>query len=267
MFDTLNMILHLTQERMKKNIFEVQKALDRSFTIRQEIGLNDLFSASKVADNPAAIKSREIQIYITRFLQNPNYRYDAPCPFSTNTIKNLIFWDNYLCSWNSTPLALKYMNPKTPVSVITNASGIGWGVTSNIMNVCGTWDETMKNESSNCKEAISLLNAPKLQSAYWRNEKIRIQLKNMTTKAIYTNGGTTVNSKLLNLAKEWWGIAIENKISAGIEAAQALFQVTKQILGSSESRSISLSTEPSNKPPFFSRAGSPIFRDECSTTL
>ncbi|PVU98494.1 hypothetical protein BB560_005661, partial [Smittium megazygosporum] len=61
-----------------------------------------------------------------------NYRYNALCKVSRDTIEDLQWWNTQLDSWNISPLMLKPADPNAPVSATTDASGTGWGITSDI---------------------------------------------------------------------------------------------------------------------------------------
>ncbi|PVU84490.1 hypothetical protein BB560_007349 [Smittium megazygosporum] len=58
-------------------------------------------------------------------LQLQNYRYDAPCKVSRDTIEDLQWWNTQLDSWNISPLMLKPADPNAPVSTTNKASGTG----------------------------------------------------------------------------------------------------------------------------------------------
>ncbi|OMJ10136.1 hypothetical protein AYI69_g10365 [Smittium culicis] len=125
LFDTAKISIHLTQERTKKIRREVRRARHQQLTTRQAMGINGLFSAAATAIGTAAIKSRELQMDISKALTKPHYWYDSHCPLSENTIKDLIWWEEQINVWNSSPMMLKPVDPNAPVSATADASETG----------------------------------------------------------------------------------------------------------------------------------------------
>ncbi|PVU95152.1 hypothetical protein BB559_002827 [Furculomyces boomerangus] len=124
-----------------KNLgFTINKEKSITTPKQKAVGLNRLFSAAATAVGPSAIKSRELQLNITEELQKNRCQYNALCPLSLETIKDLRWWNNQMEKWNSSPIIMRLHNPNEYVHATTDASGTGWGITSQYMLLAGTWE-------------------------------------------------------------------------------------------------------------------------------
>ncbi|PWA00824.1 hypothetical protein BB558_003111 [Smittium angustum] len=162
-----------------------------------------------VAIGPAAIKSRELQLDN----RSPGkVQLQIQCPVFTISYGSGRF---QVTEATDKQLERITLNAETttsiaPVSATTDASETG------TMSLVGIWNPQIQKGSSKYKETVTLLHSLKTHAPYWRKMKIRMQTENITTKAFFTKGGTTANRKLLNLAKEWWDITMENNICVNI---------------------------------------------------
>jgi len=119
----------------------------------------------------------------------------------TKTLRDAITW--WTRSQNLTR-EVSFRKNKDTVTVVTDASTVGWGGTVRDIPVCGVWTESEKSLHINCLEMLGVKRTLEHTQVSLQGKHLALHTDNTTVKAYLLKQGGTVSSALNVLTAEVW---------------------------------------------------------------
>ena len=199
-FDSVNMSITLTKEKFLK-IVHLCDSLCKNLhpTIREVAKVIGNLVASFPAVPYGQLHYRKLEHNKIIALKRNKGNFDAPIQLSDDSIVELKWWiDNIHCSFS--PIH----TPKIDITIYTDASKLGWGITDGINPSGGQWDKD---------EAMEHINVLELEANYIgivtycggkTFKHVRVMTDNTTAIAYINNKGGIKSSKCNDIAKKIW---------------------------------------------------------------
>lgn len=218
--DTTTMELIVPREKLRKISRECYSAIRAGvLPARKLASLLGLLQSVTAAINLGTLHSRNLQRLLgPRHFLNA---WNASVPLNEDARADLLWWASHARDWNGRPLPLS--PPPPTVTIMTDASEVGWGIVTPHQTLSGYWPSAVAGNSSNWRELWTACRAVIWASRHHPGESLLLLTDNTTTVAALNRQGTTACEQLLLLARE-----------ALISAARASLSIRAAYLPGSE---------------------------------
>ena len=200
-FNTKTMKISLPQEKLNKLMTRVRQAeLQKKRSCRWVASLLGKMTSVIPAIGEALLHIRYLQADLAKSLRRHNNNWEKECKMSTQGKQELSWWKNWMVKNNGLPIHKK--KTEAPQIIIhVDASDIGWGVHSKLIQVNGYWKEAEKDQSINVRELRTIYMALKLHSKKLdTGSTIKMFTDNITALKYVTKAGGTSSPILQDLA-------------------------------------------------------------------
>lgn len=159
----------------------------------------------------ALLHVRHMQRDLAKSLRLNHNQWDKSCHLSQEAKKEIIWWKTFLIQKNGLPIH-KLIVAEPTLKFYVDASDIGWGVTSNIIQTEGFWAKEEKEDSINVRELKTIYYALLIHAKKIENVTINIYSDNMTALKYVTKAGGTASFQLQDLAVKIQDICNQNQL-------------------------------------------------------
>lgn len=210
--DTVSMTLALPSDKVTDLRRSVADMLQRQETIsvRELSSLLGKASASAMAVTGMRLRTRSLLRDLRRALAETAGHWEARCPLSEESLRELSTWQESIAEWNGRPVL-----PVPPQVVInTDASTDGWGavILARNLRTRGTFSLEEQPLHINDKELLAVEFALHAFRQEVINKAVLVRSDNMTTVAYLNHMGGTISPRLSAIAERIWRWALEHRI-------------------------------------------------------
>lgn len=199
----------LPQEKVLNIQRTVREIRARTFvSIREGMSLLGLMTAAIPAVPWAQFHSRPLQLQILNDWDHSDTGLDKKLRLTADTSSSLRWWEKI----SHLSIGSPWGNLPTK-SLTTDASPRGWGAHLDGSLFQGSWDDKMREESSNFRELLAVLESVRAAVVRLRGFHVKIFSDNSTTVAYINRQGGTRNAALMGLAYKIFAIAEKEFLS------------------------------------------------------
>ncbi|KAG2236264.1 hypothetical protein INT48_008624 [Thamnidium elegans] len=200
LFNTRTMKISLPIAKINKLLQRLRQV--ESPTIRScrwIASLLEKMTAVIPAIGEALLYVRHMQRDLAKALHNNHQQWDKACHLSQEGKNEIQWWEKFLIQKNGLPIH-KIIVSDPALKVYVDASDIGWGITSSLVQTAGFWTNEEKNDSINVRELKTIYYAILIHAKKVNNVDMKIYSDNMTALKYVTKAGGTASFALQDLA-------------------------------------------------------------------
>ena len=158
---------------------------------------------------PAPLFYRALQRDLTRALGKEEQSYEAACPLSAETKRELHWWASFLDQWNGKSLVVH----QPDLVIESDASLRGWGAAAQGVTTGGPWSRQEKKYHINFLEILAASLAVKTFLKNQSNLTVLLKIDNTTAVAYINHMGGPVSPLATDLVKQMWLWCLERSIT------------------------------------------------------
>ncbi|KAG0923329.1 hypothetical protein G6F57_019231 [Rhizopus arrhizus] len=147
----------------------------------------------------ALLHIRHLQRDLAKSLYLNNQNWEKPCHISSQSLQEFQWWKESVSSKNGLPIQARTV-PSPQITIYTDSSDTGWGVSSPMMTTFGFWNRQDKLTSINVRELKAVYFALKMHAQKLENCTIKVFTDNTTALKYTTKFGGTASLQLQELA-------------------------------------------------------------------
>lgn len=199
-FNTKKMEIKVPDAKIKNLRLRLKQTFHLvSRSCRWVAGLMGKITAMIPAVKEALLHIRYLQRDLARSLTRNHHNWDAQFEWSPQSREEIRWWQQSITWKNGLPI--RKLPLKTPaITIHTDSSETGWGVSSPLMETYGFWTEEEKRWSINVRELLAIFFALKLHGPRFQNKTLRIFTDNRTSIKYTTKEGGTASPILQDTA-------------------------------------------------------------------
>ena len=199
-FNSISMTITLTQEKKDKIYNLCIKAMNNtSITIRSLASLIGNFTAAFPAIPLGKFYYRNLERIKTRALINSKGDFDAKTGISTEGITELEWWTNNI---HAATRSVKI--PDIDMTIYTDASDLGWGITNSTSSSGGRWSTQEGETHINVRELKAIEIGVLSYTKNTQPQHIRVMSDNTTAIAYINKMGGICSLECDEIAKSIW---------------------------------------------------------------
>lgn len=200
-FNTKKMEIKVPDTKIKNLRLRLKQTLHQiSRSCRWMAGLMGKVTAMIPAAKEALLHIRYTQRGLARSLTRNHHNWDAPFEWSPQQPRDEIRWSQQSITLKNR-LPIRKLPLKTPaITIDTDSSETGWGVSSPLVETYGFWTEEEKRWSINVRELLAIFFAHKLDGRRFQNKTLKIFTDNRTSIKYTTKEGGTASQILQDIA-------------------------------------------------------------------
>ncbi|KAG1392100.1 hypothetical protein G6F60_012229 [Rhizopus arrhizus] len=199
-FNTQTMSISLPTHKVTKLLQRIRQAeVPVIRSCRWIASLLGKMTAVIPAIGEALLHIRHMQRDLSRSLRTHNHNWDKNCKLSAQSMEEITWWKKYLVKKNGLPIH-KLLIQEPSAKIYVDASDVGWGVTSQLIQTAGFWTPAEKEQSINVRELKTIYYALLIHSKRLKHTTIKILSDNMTALKYVTKAGGTASFALQDLA-------------------------------------------------------------------
>jgi hypothetical protein len=136
----------------------------------------------------ALLHIRHLQRDLAKSLQQNNHNWDKTCQISQWAKSEIQWWKTFLIKKNGLPIQQVQL-PEPSATIYVDASDVGWGVSSKIIETSGFWSCEDKEKSINVRELKAIYYAVLMHAKRLSNTALHIYSDNKTALKYVTKAG------------------------------------------------------------------------------
>ncbi|KAG0753936.1 hypothetical protein G6F24_012711 [Rhizopus arrhizus] len=158
--------------RLLQRIKQASQPVQRS--CRWIAGLLGKVTSMIPAIGEALLHIRYLQRDLAKSLHLNHQNWERPCYLSRQSLQELLWWKESVSMKNGLPI--QTMEVPTPqITIYTDSSETGWGISSPFIETFGFWSETDKTHSINVRELKAVYYALKIHATRFENCTIKVE--------------------------------------------------------------------------------------------
>lgn len=198
-FDTVNMIIRLPQDKIRRYVKMCESILKlKRVTIQSAAELQGTLISASPAVKYGKLYTRQLAIDINNALLVSGHEYAHEFSLSEDSKEDIRWWTHSLSSSGNNIYEDSY-----DCELIVDASTVGWGAVCGNVRTRGSWNKNDKTFHINILELLAIENA---MYTFIKESNVKVLIRSDNTTAIaYVNKFGGCHSKaLLSIAKRLW---------------------------------------------------------------